>query len=160
MLKLTPMEFIFRGIPESFLIVLVACIFCNKSISKKSIAGATIILAISTYLVRLLPIMFGVHTVLISIIFILIGIYILNISINRAILSILVSIISIIVCELINTYVVMYILKINKFKNDILKIIYDTPSLIMFMIIVFVLFKFNDKFKDKHNKLYISRNND
>ncbi|AGK98836.1 hypothetical protein [Clostridium pasteurianum] len=157
MLRLTPLEFFFRSIPECFLIVMMAHIFCNKTISKKLIAEATIILSILIYLIRLLPIVFGVHTVLGSIAFIIIGVYILNISINTSVASILVSVISIIICEFINNFILVYIFKINKFDNVGLRLIYTTPSLTMFMFIVAMFYIFMDKIKKQHSQICFTK---
>ncbi|MFT8314319.1 MAG: hypothetical protein ABF633_08665, partial [Clostridium sp.] len=86
MLKLSALEFFFRTIPESFLIVMIAYISSNKKISRQRVLVASVILAVITYLVRLLPISFGVNTIINMAVFIIIGIYILKININISII--------------------------------------------------------------------------
>jgi hypothetical protein len=157
MIRLTFVEFLFRAIPESFLIVMIAYIFCNKNIAKVLIIKATLIFSISVYLIRLLPIALGVHTIIASICFVIISVFILKISINVSIFSILVSVISLSTCELINSFLLVIIFKIKVFPSIKLRLIYNTPSLIMFMFIVLIIYVFVDKtnfsLKDSENLL-------
>jgi hypothetical protein len=142
MLKLSALEFFFRTIPESFLIVVIAYLFANKKICKSRFIIASLILAFITYAVRLLPISFGVNTVINMIAFIVISVYILKISINVSIISIFISVISIYICEWLNSIIMKNIFNVNDSINAKLQLIYSTPSLIMFMIIVFIIYIF------------------
>lgn len=147
MLKLSALEFFLRTIPESFLLVLVAYIFSNEKISKQRFIGASLILSIATYLIRLLPISFGVNTIINMLIFIIIGIYVLKIPINVSILSIFISVIVLSFCEWLNAAMLVKIFNVNKFTNSLTRFIYDLPSLIMFILIVFILYKFMNKIR-------------
>jgi hypothetical protein len=152
MLKLSALEFFFRTIPESFLIVVIAYLFANKKICKIRFIIASLILAFITYGVRLLPISFGVNTIINMIIFIVIGVYILKMSINISIISIFVSVITISFCEWINVSIIDNMFNINQFNNSYLRFIYNLPSLIMFAMIVFIIYiirnRIGRRFKD------------
>jgi hypothetical protein len=145
MIRLTFVEFLFRAIPESFLIVMIACIFCNKNIAKILIIKATLIFSISVYLIRLLPIALGVHTIIASICFVIIGVCVLEISINVSVFSMLISTISLYICELMNSFLLVIIFKIKVFPSIKVRLIYNTPSLIMFMFIVLIIYVFVNK---------------
>jgi hypothetical protein len=99
-----------------------------------------------------LPISFGVNTIINMMVFIVIGVYIMRISVNASIFSIFVSVILLSFCEWVNTVVLNSIFKINVLSNSYLRLIYNLPSLIMFMIIVLIFYKFrykiNRRFKD------------
>lgn len=140
MLKLSALEFFFRTIPESFLIVMVAYIFANKKISRKRFIVASLILAVITYLVRLLPVGFGINTIINMIAFIIIGINIIKININISIISVFISVISISFCEWINGFVLNNILNITYISNSYLMFIYYIPSLVMFASVVFIFY--------------------
>ncbi|AJA49376.1 hypothetical protein CPAST_c33100 [Clostridium pasteurianum DSM 525 = ATCC 6013] len=146
MLKLSALEFFFRTIPESFLIVMVAYIFANKKISRKSFIVASLILAVITYLVRLLPISFGVNTMINMIVFIIIGINIIKININISIISVFISVISIYLCEWINVIILNDLFNIDRFSNDYFKFLLTMPSLFMFAIVVLLFYMFINKF--------------
>lgn len=145
MLKLSALEFFFRTIPESFLCVFLAYIIYNKTISKMAIIKSSIAFAIITYLIRLLPISYGVNTIISMIAFILIAVYIIKISINVSIISIFISVILMSICEWINAIILTNIFNIKQINNTSLIIIYYTPSLIMFMILVVIFYILKNK---------------
>jgi len=146
MLKLSALEFFFRTIPESFLCVFLAYIIYSKIISKISIVKASVLFAITTYLIRLLPISYGINTVISMIAFILIAVYIMKMSINVSIISIFISVISIYFCEWLNIIILNNLFGIQKFNNDYLKFLFTIPSLFMFGIIVLLIYMFINKF--------------
>ncbi|AGK98835.1 hypothetical protein [Clostridium pasteurianum] len=140
MLKLSALEFFFRGIPESFLCVLLAYIIYNKNIRKILIVEAAVSFAVITYLIRLLPISYGVNTIISMIAFILISMYVMKISMNVSIFSIFVSVILMYFCEWINMLTIDKLFKIYGFTNAYWRFIYNIPSLIMFMILVLIFY--------------------
>ncbi|WP_010234106.1 hypothetical protein [Clostridium arbusti] len=140
MLKLSALEFFFRTIPESFLIVVIAYLFANKKICKSRFIIASLIIALITYGVRLLPISFGVNTIINMMIFIVIALYIIKIPINVSIFSIFISVILISLCEWLNAILLINVFKIDEFNSSYLKFICNLPSLIMFAIMVYIIY--------------------
>lgn len=142
MIEITIMELILRTIPESFLLILGGCLISRKSIDNKSYFISSILFAISTYLVRMLPIQFGVHTILIIMIFILINTSLNKIPIRKAISSSLISIIILSICESINLFILNY-LKVDMqaiITRPLLKTLYFMPSLALFALIILIFY--------------------
>ncbi|ABR47485.1 hypothetical protein Amet_1280 [Alkaliphilus metalliredigens QYMF] len=65
MLKLPIISLFLRTIPEGIILVLVGYMILNKPLEKQKICITGVILGISTYFVRMLPINFGIHMILI-----------------------------------------------------------------------------------------------
>ncbi|MCY6484775.1 hypothetical protein OW763_10530 [Clostridium aestuarii] len=149
MLKLSLLEFFLRGIPEQFIFICANYVFSNKTIDKKALCISTILLTISSYLIRFLPIHYGVHTILFIITYVLLCVFISKIDIIKAISSALISVIILLICEGINVFVLEKLFKIQidmVFKEPLSKILYSTPSLLLFGITVFI---FHRKFYKK-----------
>ena len=71
-LKLSCFEFLFRTIPEGLLFILAIYIFSGVKFEVKRFLVSGFVLAIVTFLVRMLPISYGIHTMLNIIIFFII----------------------------------------------------------------------------------------
>ena len=70
MLKLQPIEFFLRVLPESFLFILAVYIFSQTKIDKKKYFISGLIFSIVVFIIRSLPINYGVHMIL-SVLFLL-----------------------------------------------------------------------------------------
>lgn len=149
-LKISLLEFILRTIPESFLIILAVHLLSYKKIEPKTYINASVFIAISTYLVRVLPINYGVHTIINIMIYVLAIVSINKLGVIKAISSVLKIIITISVCEWINVAVLDKVMKLDLqviFSEPLKKIIYSTPSLVMFGIAILLFYKY--KFKSR-----------
>lgn len=151
MLKLTLFEFFLRIIPESILAVLSIYIFSFTSIKIRPVVISSVLFALTTYLVRMLPIQFGIHTVIIMMIYILINIFINKISIVKSISSILLFTIFLSICEFVNM-IILNLLNIDmqfEFRDSVMKIVCTTPSLVLFggVILVFYLIVYESRMK-------------
>lgn len=142
MIKLSILEFFLRGIPESFVLVFTTFLFAKKSINKKAYFITGILYAVTVYLVRLLPIHLGVHTIIIAMIYVVISVLINKIPINKSIFYVLSEIIILMCCELINLFILSWL----KFDIKVIlstpakKILYFTPSLILFISVVLLFY--------------------
>lgn len=139
MLKISIIEFFFRALPESFILVLGAYAFCKKNICIKPFFISTVLFSIVAYLIRMLPIHFGVHTIIILIVYILLMYFINNLDIIKSASSGLILIIMLFVAEWLNVYVLTNILKLDInviFKEPLKKLLYGIPSLLLFSIII------------------------
>ncbi|MGH4050772.1 MAG: hypothetical protein ACREVX_05380 [Clostridium sp.] len=139
MLKLTLIEFFFRGLPEGFLFMFGVYVFSKTVINLKRYILSSIILVGAIYLIRLLPIQYGVHTILNIIMLIILTVNINKIGIIKSIQTSLMVMILEFICEGINVFIIQYIFKANiiyLLSEPTLKILYGIPSLLIFTAIV------------------------
>ncbi|MBU3154905.1 hypothetical protein LL037_08905 [Clostridium estertheticum] len=143
MLRLTLLEVILRSLPEEFLVIFAVYVFSKTVINVKEYIISSIIYLIAVYVIRLLPIQYGVHTILNIIIIILITDNINKISIIKSIKASIMTVILLFVCEGINVFIVQYVFKVDVnhvFSQPLSKILYATPSLVIFALIVFTYY--------------------
>ncbi|KAJ50108.1 hypothetical protein CTM_19734 [Clostridium tetanomorphum DSM 665] len=139
MLKISLIEFLFRIVPEGFLIILMAYVFDEKKVNKKIYIISSLLLAIGVYIIRLFPIHYGVHTILNIIIAILISSLANDISINKSIMAVLISTFTLSACEAVNVIVINKFLKLDMntvLNNSVMKVGYGIISLILFSIVI------------------------
>lgn len=144
MLQLSPLEFFFRTLPESFIYIWAGYIFSNTEINKPKFILSSILLSLCTFFIRLLPIHFGVHTILFLVVYILICALINKIDIIKSISSGLISVIILFICEGINVFILSELFQIDvqtTFKEPITKVLYGSPSLFLFGLIIGILYK-------------------
>jgi hypothetical protein len=140
MLRLTAFEFIVRAIPEAFVYIVAAYLFSSTKLNVKRYIISSLLLAASTFIIRMLPINYGVHTILFIIIQTAILIFVGKIDIVLAIKSSIITTICLFILELLNMLALNLIFKEQLdsiMLNPMLKTIYGLPSLIGFAIIAF-----------------------
>lgn len=139
MLQTTFLEFLLRGIPEAFLLILSSYIFSKKKINAMEFLLFGSILAIIAYIVRFLPIHYGVHTVLNVFTFLVICILGLKNNYLTAMKNTIFIFISQSLCEAINILLVKKIFNINMgtlFQDSYIKLLYGIPSTVMLCLMV------------------------
>lgn len=149
MLKLQPIEFILRAIPEAFLVIFAIYIFSKTEINKKKYLVTSIVFSIIIYITRLLPINYGVHMIL-SVLFLLFIIVSYNkIDAINGIKSIIFTYLVQLVSEAINVFILNIInLDLGAlFKNPIYKAVLGVPSLIITAVIISTFYLINKKRK-------------
>ena len=143
MLKLTMIEFFLRAIPEEFLLIFAIHAFSKTSINMKKYMTSSILLVITIYLIRLLPIQFGIHTILGLIVCIILTVNINKIGIIKSIQASIITMILEFICEGINIFIIEYVFKADVsyvLSEPSLKILSGIPSLIIFATIVFIYY--------------------
>ena len=154
MLKLQPIEFFLRVLPESFLFILAVYIFSQTKIDKKKYFISGLIFSIVVFIIRSLPINYGVHMIL-SVLFLLFittkhnKIDVIS-SIRSIILTYLVQLIS----EALNI-LFLNLINVNlevAFLNPITKNLLGIPSIILTFLIIMVSYKFINKKRDEKKK--------
>lgn len=143
MLKVSFIEFFFRGLPEAFIIAFAAYAFSHKKIEVNKCLIATVIIAFMGYVVRLLPIDFGVHTILNIFIFIVLCICFLKFDYIIAIKVSVTMFICQFLAEGINLFIIQAILGkdiATILENPMEKIFYTVPSTIILGSIVFIYY--------------------
>jgi len=151
MLKVSMLEIIFRAIPESFLIVLSTYTFSKVDINKGRYILTSILIFIGIFIVRCLPINLGVHTILAIVIIIVLNVFINKIHVIKAIKGTIITFMLQFICEILNVVIIQNVLGLdmnNAFRNNVSRLLYSSPSLIMFALVVisyyFVLLKRKD----------------
>lgn len=143
MLKLEPIEFFLRTLPEGFIFILAIYTFSNAKLNVKQYIISSIICAITVFFVRGLPISYGVHTILAMAITISVGVVINKIDVTKVIKSMLIVVVIQFVLEGINIFIIQNIIKVDMntiFVNPGLKSLYGVPSLVMFMMIIVIYY--------------------
>lgn len=151
MLKITIIELLIRGIPESFLFFLAVYAFSKTKLNIVRYLISSGILCTMVYLIRLLPIERGSDTILNLITIIILATFIDRIDIIQSIKSGIIIMLLQFLCEGINVFILQVIMKMDLnslFKNPFLKIIYSTPSLLIFGAITILYYVLLNKRKE------------
>ncbi len=147
MLRLHPIEFFLRAIPESFIVIFAIYIFSKTEINKKKYLITSIIFSLIIYIARMLPISYGVHMILSVLFLLFIMAYYNNIDVINAIKSIIFTYLIQLISEAINV-LILNIMKLDLetlFKDPITKTILGIPSLIITVAIILVFYIINKK---------------
>lgn len=153
MLRLTAFEFIVRAIPEAFVYIFAAYLFSSTKLDVKRYIISSLLLAVSTFVVRMLPINYGVHTILFIIMQTVILSGVNKIDVIKAVKSTIISIICLFTLETLNVLTLSFIFKdkLNEIMlNPNLKVLYGLPSLIGFIMIISCYYYINKKGKIKN----------
>ncbi|MEF9959194.1 MAG: hypothetical protein RR090_11945, partial [Niameybacter sp.] len=140
---LSIMELFLRAIPDAALFIMGTHIFAHIPINKARIIKSILIMALTVYVIRCLPITFGIHTLLgvVATTLLIIIIYKIDLiqSIRATFLTTLVQYIS----ELLNMiWIQLYLGKELEvvFQNPTSKILYGIPSLILSTVILYLVY--------------------
>lgn len=139
MLKVSFLEVIIRGIPESLIFFLAAYAYTKSKIKLDKYLISVILQSVIVYIVRFLPIQNGAYVILNLGLFITILIIINKFEIIQAIKAGIIIMLCEFICEGVNVFFLQFILKkdLNPlFKDPILRILYSSPSIIFFGVIV------------------------
>lgn len=143
MLKISALEYFFRAIPESFLIIFAVYAFSKTTMEVKRYSLSSIIFSVMIYIIRSLPIHYGVHTILGIILIIILTVNINKIDIIKSIQAVILTVILQFICEGINIFIIQNIFKMDinyVFNKPVLKILYGIPSLIIFGCIIIMYY--------------------
>ncbi|MGG7056877.1 hypothetical protein ACQPUZ_01135 [Clostridium tertium] len=149
MLKLQPIEFVLRAIPESFLVIFAIYVFSKTEINRKKYLVTSIAFSIIIYITRMLPINYGVHMIL-SVLFLLFIIVSYNkIDVINGIKSIIFTYLVQLISEAINVSILNFMnLDLETlFKDPVSKTILGIPSLVITGIIISTFYMIDKKRK-------------
>lgn len=141
MFRLTCVDFFFRLIPESLILMWGIHIFSRKTINMFRYILLSLILAISCFIIRCLPIYYGVHTDICIMLTIIIVMFIIDIPLIKSmqgafLLYFMLSLsetISMLLLSNLNTNTDISVLQ------PITRCLYGIPSLIIFIISIIIL---------------------
>ena len=143
MQRLTWIDLLLGVIPENIVFILGSYVFSNTQIRIKKLLLSVFLISLSTYLVKLLPIQFGVHMFIFIMVFVLILFFINHIDIIKAVTWVLLLFIIRLVTEWITLYVLkeFFNISINTLLDEPMKkLLYTSPSLLMFLIVVSITY--------------------
>jgi hypothetical protein len=139
MLQISFPEFIIRGIPEGLIFFIAVYAFTKNVIQIKRYLLSSFLYSIIVYLIRFLPIQNSSDYILNLIVLITLTVIINKIDIIQSIKAGIIIMLLEFICEGINIFLIQFILKKDlnaAFKDPMLKIIYTSPSLLIFACIV------------------------
>lgn len=140
MLKLTWIEFFFRTMPETFILILGIHVISKKSINIPKYVISSALVSLITFFVRWFPIYFGVHMI-INIILTISVMVVIKIPIIKSIYSTLLVYFLLSVGEFLNM-IILNLLNIDtsiEFSNPLIKCLSGTPSLIILLISIIII---------------------
>ena len=153
-MKIPFIALILQGIPEQIAVATLAFVIANLPLDWRKIVGCGILLGISSYTLRLLPITFGIPTILLmSILFILL-VKIGKSNINSALVSSLFSFLGLIVVESVCLLTLMPIFEVTPeelFTNTAIRIFIGLPQVIIMFLIAFTVYKVKNWKKKKNS---------
>lgn len=148
MLKLHPIEFFLRAVPEGFLFIFAVYVFSKVNINKPKYIISSILFAIIMFIVRLLPINYGVHTILALMLVVLLTTTYNKIDVIKAMRSVLSVVLIQFLTEGINILILNLIPNINidtLFDDPVVKTLIGLPSLLIAALLIYIFYAFNKK---------------
>ena len=138
-LKLIIFEYLLGYVLQGFTITLGVYAFNRRRIELKPYVLASALVIVISYFVRLLPIGFGVHAILNVLFLFLICTFFLQMPAHTTVRSALLATVLLVVCEMIDVWIVVAIIGIEKFESLMLvpsqKALISTPGSILFIIL-------------------------
>jgi hypothetical protein len=154
-MKISMIELFFRMIPESFLFIYATYVFSKKAIALRTFILSSILLGISTYVIRLLPIHSGINNILSMAVFIVLSVNVNRIDLVKSIKVVFMSTILGFICEGINVLLIKFVFMKDidfVFNDPKLKMLYGIPSLLIFGSILLIVVFFS-KIQSKKKRL-------
>lgn len=147
MLKLQPIEFFLRTIPEGFLFIFAIYVFSELNIDRKKYIISSLVFSSSVYIIRLLPINYGVHMILSVLVLLFISIAYNKVEAIQSVKSIIILYMIQLISEAVNVLLLNLMkLDLDKlFKDPIKKSILGLPSLLITLIIIIIFYLINKK---------------
>lgn len=134
-----------QGIPEQTGVVTLAFIIAKLPLKWSKLLFIGIILAISAYLVRLLPMPFGLHTILLLILLFVFLIGLGKGDVSLSLVASLLSILALIVFETASLSLLMPLFKVTKetlLSDPLVRIVIFEPQVVLLFLTAFLVHKF------------------
>ncbi|MGI6712658.1 MAG: hypothetical protein ACOX4L_08080 [Bacillota bacterium] len=142
-MKMTLIRLVLQGIPENIALVTLGFVLVKAKIEWKKIIVLGVILAISAFLVRLLPITFGLHTIINIILMVGFLNYFAKADITKSVVVSLACYIILILLETIIGYIIISFLDISLktvLKNDFLVVLWGILQVICLFLISHIIY--------------------
>ena len=157
-MNFAPWQDIFlRFIPESILYIYALRIFSGKKIEFKKALSVVLLLAVTIFFVRSLPIAKFVHTILFLVAYTIVSERIIKIEMRKSILFTIIAVFILAISEILNMLIVSVFFKIpldqlNTFlsgKSVIETDLYTVPSLLILFLIISIVWFVKKRFIKK-----------
>ena len=148
MLRLHPIEFFLRALPEGFLFMFAVYVFSRVNINKRKYIISSILFAVIMFIVRLLPIIYGVHTILALMLLVFLTTIYNKIDVIKAMRSVLSVVLIQFLTEGINILILNLIPNINidtLFHDPVVKTLVSLPSLLIATLLIYLFYLVNRK---------------
>lgn len=149
-MKMSLFSLVFQGIPEMIAITTLAYVIARAKLEWKKIIFIGVILALSAYLIRLLPITFGVHTILLICFLIFLLLRFTDVSLTKAIVGVIFSFIVLVLVEALShiAYSNIFGLTSNSIvKNKVFMALIGIPQVGFLFFLSFIIYKVSRSFK-------------
>lgn len=143
MLTLTPIEILFRAVPECFITFWAIFVFSMVPVDKKRYLKASIIGVIGLSIIRMLPVHYGVHSIVCAVMIFVVAYSICKVDLISSCKSSILAMIIQLISEGINIFLIenVFGLDLNALFDDrTLKVIYGVPSLVIYAGTVFIFY--------------------
>lgn len=147
-MKIPLLAAIFQGIPESIAIATFAFAVAKIHFSLKKLILIGLIIAFTSYFVRLLPLTFGIPTIINMIMLFILLVFVGKGSITVSLIATLLSSLSIIIVENICLPLLMTISGITSelfFANTLIRILITLPQVVVMFVLAFLIRKFRTR---------------
>ncbi|MFQ9697515.1 MAG: hypothetical protein ACLRY5_11860 [Zhenhengia sp.] len=152
MLKITLIEFILRAIPEAFIHIFAMYAFTGMKLDKHHYIRTSLILGVTMFAIRFLPISYGIHTILIIMAMITLSITLNKLGIIETIRAAIINVIVQFLAEGVNILLIESVFRksVQEVVSDpITKVLYGIPSLIIWIMAICAYYKWIGKKKEK-----------
>lgn len=150
-MKIPLLALIFQGIPEQIAVATLAFVIAKIPLIPKRVILIGIILAFTSYLLRLLPLTFGIHTVLIMGLLFILLILIGRGNINTSLIASLISFLSLIIAETVCLSILMPLFGVNfdiTNNNAVVRTLITLPQVFVLFLFAFLIHKLINRNKD------------
>ena len=147
-MKIPVLALILQGIPEQIAVATLAFVIAKIPLQWKRIVLIGVLLAFSSYVLRLFPITFGIHTiVIIGLLFILL-VKIAKGNLNTALTASLLSFLGLIIAETVCLSILMPLFGVTSemlFSNITIRVLITLPQVFLLFMLAFVVFKIRSR---------------
>ncbi|MGI6451196.1 MAG: hypothetical protein ACOX3R_13325 [Desulfitobacteriia bacterium] len=147
-MKIPFLAFIFQGIPESIAMVTLAFVIARIPLQWKKIVFIGLIIATTSYVLRLLPITFGIHTVLLIVLFFILLLWLGSNNVNTVLIACLISNLATIISETLCLGLLMPLFGLTfdmLYENTLLRILMTLPQVIVVFIAAYIVLQIQIK---------------
>lgn len=147
-MKIPFLAFIFQGIPESIAMVTLAFVIARIPLQWKKIVFIGLIIATTSYVLRLLPIIFGIHTVLLIVLFFILLLWLGSNNVNTVLIACLISNLATIISETLCLGLLMPLFGLTfdmLYENTLLRILMTLPQVIVVFIAAYIVLQIQIK---------------
>lgn len=147
-MQLSLFSLIFQGIPEQIGVITLAFVLAKAELKVNQLCLFGSILALSAFLIRMLPITFGLHTIVLICLLVFFVTNYSKANLTTAIMSALISFILLMVFETSTHLVVIKVIKIPMetiLDNQIIRILTGIPQVVLLFLSSFIIRKYRKR---------------